>query len=140
MDIGENSSVQLDSGGLLKTLYVQSGESSKTDTITLWLRLAAELVAIIGRSDFDSLYARTIHLVRMQHPWLVEGCDPTFNNLQTSLEGQEQATSYVASVALLSTFTNVLTQLIGESLTTAILKSAWSQETADTAAKEINNE
>ncbi|WP_332854855.1 hypothetical protein [Duganella sp. S19_KUP01_CR8] len=140
MDTVENSSVQLDSGGLVKILYAQSAESSKTDTIALWRRLAAELVAIIGRNDFDSLYARTIHLVRMQHPWLVEGRDQTFDHLQTSLEGQEQATAYIASVALLTTFTNVLTQLIGERLTTAILKSAWSQETADTSAKEINNE
>jgi hypothetical protein len=112
-------------------------ETGKADTIVLWDRLAVELVAIIGHSGFDTLYARSIHVVRAQHPWLAEGSDPRFEALRTSLAGQEQAAADAASIALLTTFTDTLIQLIGESLTTAILQSAWGQNTADTAAKGI---
>ncbi|CAN7475228.1 hypothetical protein [Duganella sp. LjRoot269] len=112
-------------------------ETAKADTIVLWERLAIELVAIIGHSGFDTLYARTIHMVRMEHPWLAEGADPRFEKLRASLEGQEQVPAGTASIALLTTFTDTLIQLIGESLTTAILRSAWGQDTAGTAAKGI---
>jgi hypothetical protein len=115
-------------------------ETVTADTIVLWERLAIELIAIIGHSGFDTLYARSIHLVRAQHPWLAEGGDPSFERLRTSLEGQDPAPAGAASIALLTTFTDTLIQLIGESLTTAILKSAWNQDIADTAAKGINNE
>ena len=112
-------------------------EPAKADTIVLWERLAVELVAIIGHSGFDTLYARSIHVVRVEHPWLAEGSDPRFEKLRASLTGQEQAPAGAASIALLTTFTDTLIQLIGESLTTAILRSAWGQDTADTAAKGI---
>ena len=112
-------------------------ETATADTILLWERLAIELVGIIGHSGFDSLYTRSIHLVRVQHPWLAEGGDPRFDKLRASLEEQEPSPAGAASIALLTTFTDTLIQLIGASLTTTILRSAWSQDTADTAAKGI---
>jgi hypothetical protein len=115
-------------------------EQITADAIAMWNRLAVELVAIIGRSGFDTLYARNIHLVRARHPWLSDGNDPDFEQLKTSLEDQETAAAGAAAVDLLTTFIDTLIQLIGEPLTTALLKSAWSQDIADTAAKEINNE
>jgi len=115
-------------------------ETVVDDAIVLWQRLAVALVAIIGHSGFDTLYARSIHLARAQHGWLAEGGDPTFHALRTSLDSQEPALAGAASIALLTIFTDTLIQLIGEPLTTAILQSAWSQDTATTAAKGINNE
>jgi hypothetical protein len=115
-------------------------ETVMADAIVLWQRLAIELTAIIGHSGFDTLYARSIHMVRTQHPWLAEGGDPRFEKLKTSLESQEPALAGAASIALLTIFTDTLIQLIGEPLTTAILRSAWGQDTANTAAKGINNE
>jgi hypothetical protein len=115
-------------------------ETLTADTIVLWERLAVELIAIIGNNGFDTLYARSVHLVCAQYPWLVEGGDPRFTRLRTSLEGQTPASAGPASIALLTIFTDTLIQLIGEPLTTAILKSAWNQDIADNAAKGINNE
>jgi hypothetical protein len=115
-------------------------ETVTADAIALWERLAVELIAIIGRSGFDTLYARSIHLTQARHAWLTEGGDPDFARLKTSLRGREPASAGAAAVDLLTTFTDTLIQLIGEPLTTAILKSAWNQDIADTAAKEINNE
>ncbi len=112
-------------------------EAVVEDTIVLWDLLAAELVAIIGRIGFDTLYARSIHMVRGQYPWLAEGGDPDRFKLRASLAERTPALAGAASSALLATFTDTLTQLIGESLTTAILRSAWGQNIADNAAKGI---
>lgn len=115
-------------------------ETTTADAVVLWERLAVELIAIIGRSGFDTLYARSLHLVRVRHAWLAQGADADFQRLKASLDSQPPAAAGAAAVDLLTTFTDTLIQLIGEPLTTAILKSAWSQDTADNAAKGINNE
>ncbi|HWW69063.1 MAG TPA: hypothetical protein VN089_03915 [Duganella sp.] len=120
---------------MIESNVMRSPDTLRADTIVLWERLAVELSAIIGQSGFDTLYARSIHVVRARHPWLEEGADPRFEKLKNSLQGREPAAAGAASVALLTTFTDTLSQLIGASLTTAILRSAWGQDTADTAAK-----
>ena len=114
-------------------------ETAAGDVVVLWERLAVELIAIIGQRGFDALYARSLHLVRVSHSLLAEGADSSFALLKTSLNGSEPAEASAACIALLTTFTDTLNQLIGESLTTVILTSAWDQDTASTA-KEINNE
>ena len=115
-------------------------ETVTADSIVLWQRLAVELATIIGRSGFDALYARNVHLVRTQYAWLAEGEDPHFGQLKTCLEDLPPDAVAVASVALFTSFIGTLTQLIGGPLTASILQSAWGRETADTAAEGINNE
>lgn len=122
---------------MIERNVMRSPDALRAATIVLWERLAIELSGIIGHSGFDTLYARSVHLARAQYAWLQEGGDPRFDKLKTSLEAQELALAGAASVALLIIFTDTLIQLIGESLTTAILRSAWGQDTADTAAKGI---
>lgn len=115
-------------------------ETATADAIVLWQRLGVELIAIIGINGFNSLYARNIHLVRVHYPWLAEGDDPRFERLKASMDSQEPAVAGAAGITLLNTFTDTLIQLIGEPLTTAILQSAWNENTPSTDAKEINNE
>jgi hypothetical protein len=122
---------------MIERSVMRSPDTLKADTIALWERLAIELGAIIGQNGFDALYARSVHLVRARHPWLEEGADARFDKLRASLAQREPASVGAASIDLLITFTDTLSQLIGVSLTTAILRSAWGQDTADTAAKEI---
>ena len=125
---------------MIERNVMRSPDLPQAAIIALWQRLAVELSAIIGQSGFDTLYARSIHVVRTRHPWLEEGADAGFERLKAGLQGQEPAAAGAASIELLTTFTDTLVQLIGASLTTAILRSAWGQDTADTAAKELNNE
>jgi hypothetical protein len=102
-------------------------------SIDLWRRLCTELSAIIGDRGFQTLYARSIHLLRPQYPWLEEGNDPAFEQLRNCLEQQEAALAGAASTALLNLFTDTLIVLIGEPLTTAILHAAWDDAPANTA-------
>ena len=122
---------------MIERNVMRSPGTIRADVIVLWERLAVELSGIIGQGGFDTLYARSVHVARARHPWLDEGADAGFDKLRAALEAQEPAAVGEASVALLITFTDTLIQLIGVPLTTAILRSAWGRDTADTAAKGI---
>lgn len=122
---------------IIARTVTRRADAGAADSVVLWERLSIELVAIIGRIGFNTMYARSIHVVRGQHPWLAEDADPRFEKLRTCLERQAPALAAEASIALLNTFIDTLIQLIGEPLTTAILRSAWEHETVNTAAKGI---
>ena len=111
-------------------------------TIDLWERLAAELIAIIGEGGFQSLYARSVHLASAIFPWMVlshpwQQTDSRFADLKKSLEAREFEEASEASIALLTTFVDILALLIGEHLTTSILHSAWGDDVVDIAGKEL---
>lgn len=125
---------------MIERNVMRGADTPGADVIALWERLAVELSSIIGQSGFDTLYARSLHVARTRHPWLEEGADTGFGRLRAALDGREPAAAGAASIDLFITFTDTLVQLIGASLTTAILRSAWGQDTADTAAKDLNNE
>jgi hypothetical protein len=98
--------------------------------INLWEQMATQIIAIVGEGGFNSLYVRSVFLTRSTFPWLAAGAlppqaDQLFAGLKTSLEGQTQAQVVKASSLLLITFTDVLASLIGEQLTTRILRLAW---------------
>ena len=111
-------------------------------SVHLWERLAIELISIIGEGGFQSLYSRSIHLASATYPWLAPSRIPQqtksrFEGLKISLEGQDPAKASEASITLLTTFVDILAVLIGELLTTSILRSAWGDDALDSAAKEL---
>lgn len=102
-------------------------------TILLWEKLAVELVSIIGDGGFQSVYARSGTLIAAQFPWLAlnpspNQNDPQFAGLRTSLESQHTGVAMDASIALLTTFLDILTTLIGELLMTNLLHAAWGDD------------
>ena len=110
--------------------------------IHLWEKMAAQLICIVGEDGFNSLYERSQFLSKSTLPWLAVGpwaqqSDHRFAGLKTSLEGQSPAQASEANGLLLITFTDVLASLIGEQLTSHILRLAWSTHTLNTANKEI---
>ncbi len=110
-------------------------------TIHLWERLATELIMIVGDGGFQSLYSRSLHLTGAAFPWMAtahpqQAADARFAGLRSSLEGQDAKKAGEASIALLATFIGILSALIGELLTTSILRAAWGDDVMNTAAKE----
>ncbi len=111
----------------------------------LWNSLAVELTQIIGDRGFQSLYARSVYLANKSFPWLTpvlpaQETAVRFGILKTSLIAQSgiDATQVgLASAALLTTFIDILAVLIGEALTTGILRSAWGGDVMDIAEKEL---
>lgn len=98
--------------------------------IDLWERLSAGLVMIIGNDGFAALYDRSVHLASATHPWLVPdeppaGSHSRFARLKSCLQARTPDEAREATVLLLGTFTDVLVTLIGQTLTTNILRAAW---------------
>lgn len=123
-------------------------ESVADTAVLLWALMAGKIVAIVGESGFNSLYARSIFLAQPTFPWLAAGTralptpppgDHRFADLKTKLEGQTAADARAANHLLLITFTDILASLIGEELTASILRSAWGSDASQWAAKESKN-
>jgi hypothetical protein len=127
---------------MIEKAVMQRPEALVAVTLHLWERLSFELTSIIGEGGFQSLYARSVHLVRVRYPWIVpihssQPSDSAFASLKSCLEERDLTEGNEASVALLSTFIDILIVLIGELLTTSILRSAWGDDVVDIAGKEL---
>lgn len=99
-------------------------------SVGLWLQLSKSLVAIIGQEGFEALYDRSLHLASEAHRWLVDEVphaseSTRFERLHSALQSKDLAEATSATVLLLSTFTGILSTLIGQQLTTNILRAAW---------------
>lgn len=129
---------------IIKSLMAQHTEKVADASIILWEQMATQIISIVGESGFNSLYARSVFLTRSTFPWLAAGplppqADQRFAGLKMSLEGRPAQASEANSL-LLITFTDILASLIGEQLTTNILRSAWGNDASDSADKELKNE
>jgi hypothetical protein len=127
---------------IIRAAILQRPDATAKVTAALWMPLATEIISIIGKGGFDSLYSRCIHLVAVKFPWLEashssQPAGSRFDELQGILEAQGPAEASEASIALLITFMDVLASLIGEPLTSTILDSAWGDDALNTVVKEL---
>jgi hypothetical protein len=118
--------------GALLAVFTTGQPPSDAQEIALTARrmlteLAEAATPLIGEAGFRSLLARSAHLIRRQHDWLVwTAADPDgFEALETCLGGQDPRVAAEATLALFGTLTQLLTLFIGESLTTPLLRRAW---------------
>ena len=121
---------------------MQRPEAILDVTVNLWDRLASELISIIGEGGFQSLYLRSVHLTNVTFPWLVlshpsQQTDSRFAGLKMSLEGRDITEATGASITLMITFIDILALLIGDLLTTSILRSAWGDDALNIVVKEL---
>lgn len=103
-------------------------------TILTWGQMAIRLAPVIGARGVDVLIRRALHLTHLAFPWLVvaggeneehEESIAPLTSLTACLADREPAVVIEASAALLITFTEQLTTLIGESLTARLLGPVW---------------
>jgi len=93
-----------------------------------WREIHAVLSPVIGPGGVGALYQRAQHLIRGSYPWLAAvNEDPIsageFTALQRVLSQQTSAQIAAANAALLQSFSDLLTSLIGVSLTERLLRS-----------------
>jgi hypothetical protein len=129
----------------IKTLLAQEPEKIVDTSINLWGLFASQVIFIVGESGFNALYARSVFLTQSSFPWLATGLLSTqterlLAELKMNLEKQTPAQAAEASCFLLITFTDILASLIGEDLTSGILRSAWGDYTSYKAGMEFNND
>lgn len=130
---------------IIKNLMPQHTEKVADTAINLWEQLATQIISIVGKEGFNSLYARSVFLTQAKFPRLSVDprspqTDHRFTELKISFEGQAPTQVREANGLLLITFTDILSSLIGEQITTSILRSAWGIDTPMRADKEFKHE
>jgi len=130
---------------IIESLMAPHPEKGADAAIGLWEQMATQIISLVGEGGFNSLYARSVFLTQSTFPWLTASAlspqaDHRFAQLKTSFEGQTPAEVHAANRLLLITFTDILAALIGEQLTTRILRLAWGVDASDRAGKEFENE
>lgn len=132
---------------IIARLLAQQPEHIADAAMDLWEKLADEIISIVGEAGFDSLYERSAHLAQSTFPWLPPGSSPSqppqrhrFAELGMRLADQTPADARAANSLLLTSFTDILASLIGEQLTSSILRSAWGNLASATSDKEPDNE
>jgi hypothetical protein len=130
---------------MVESLKTQHTEKVVDAELELWEQIATQIISIVGEGGFNSLYARSVFLTQATFPWLASGSPSPktqhrFAQLKLSLDGQTPAQASAANRLLLITFTDILASLIGEQLTTRILRTAWRNDASDKADKEFKNE
>jgi hypothetical protein len=109
--------------------------------VAMWRELDATLSPIIGRRGVAALFKRSLLLTAPAHPslvaahWVVE-TQEDFDALRASLKQQSAANAIVTNGALLRQFVDLLTTLIGESLTERLLQSVLHNPQRHGAAQE----
>jgi hypothetical protein len=126
---------------LIKSLMAQRTEKVADGAIDLWEQMATQIISIVGEGGFNTLFARSVFLAQATFPWLAAiskpaKADPRVADLKSSLEGQTPMQATQANILLLTTFTDILSSIIGEELTINILRSAWHIDTPDAIGDE----
>lgn len=112
--------------------------------ISIWRATDAALAPILGQAGVAALYRRSLYLAGPAHAWLLG----THDGIQTDADLAalkavlSQQTSDVAAAgggAVLQTFYEVLTSLVGPSLTERLLRSAWATPFSDGFAQDISS-
>lgn len=101
----------------------------------------AALTPIIGRQVAAALYRRSLHLSISIHPRMAVTYDGVqaaldLTALKSVLVEQSEADALLFGEVLLTTFYELLTTLIGPSLTARLLHSVWENSLSGTPAQE----
>ncbi len=104
--------------------------------ITTWQAIETALSPILGERGVASLYQRSLYLARVDYPWLTAASKTPpqtrdFVDLRAALSQQSNAHAAAANGALLETFYNLLTSLIGAALTDRLLDSVLDNSTSN---------
>ena len=96
-----------------------------------WQEIDTALAPILGSRGVAALYKRSLYLCGATHPWLAvlhEGVQTGVDlpPLKSLLTQQGSADAANAATALFQTFHQLLSSLIGLSLTERLLRSVWS--------------
>ena len=96
-------------------------------------RIARQLVPLIGETGVAAICDRGLHLAQRRVPGLApvraaEPDDGPFTRVHLFIEHQDPALVSEAAVALLTTMSELLASFIGDSLTTHLLREAWSDD------------
>jgi hypothetical protein len=108
-----------------------------------WHEIDAVLVPIIGKRGLAALYQRSVHVTAQSHPWLSVSHEGTlavadFTELIPLIRQQDSATAMAGAATLFTTFHQLLSSVVGSSLTERLLGSVWADSPNIDPEKDIN--
>ncbi|WP_223115465.1 hypothetical protein [Luteimonas suaedae] len=111
--------------------------------VATWRQIDAALSPIVGQRGVAMLFRRSLHLVAPTHPWLGsvhEGIQATVDleALEAAFVQQSSADAAAAGGAFLQTFYELLTSLVGPSLTERLLRPVWASFSSGPPAQDIS--
>ena len=109
--------------------------------VSTWRGIDSALSPIIGHGGVYALFKRSVHLARSNiADWDYEAASEPddFDALLASLSRQPSSMAAAASDALMRTFYDLLSQLIGPSLTERLLRSVLAKLSSGPAAQETS--
>ena len=119
------------------------GADIAEETVALWHEIDSALAPIIGKAGVAALYRRSLHVSSAVHPWMAARHD----GIQTAMDPAalkpllaEQSTAEAAagSSAVLQTFHELLSTLIGPSLTGQLLGPVWGSPNSGAEARDMS--
>jgi hypothetical protein len=101
-------------------------------TGNIWRLVEAQLVPVIGAHGLDVLFRHALHQTTSAYPWLAAvvdrgGSAGPLPSLMACLAAQPRASATDAAQGLLFNFTEMLSRLVGESLTERLLAPVWAR-------------
>ena len=109
--------------------------------ISILQDIEATLTPVIGQQGVAALYRRSLHLCGSTYPRLANTCDRVqpglvLTALKSVLVEQSEADALFFGETLLTLFYELLTTLIGPSLTARLLRGVWEPSLSDTPSQE----
>lgn len=111
--------------------------------VSKWKEIDTALTPILGQQGVAALYKRSLYLTSPVYPWLAGTHEGVVNAMDlTTLEAvfAQQSSAVAASGGdlLLQTFYEVLTSLVGPSLTERLLRSIWANSSSGSPAQDTS--
>lgn len=112
--------------------------------VAIWTAIDKALSPVIGLRGSAALFERSLHLAQADYPWLGAADEHAagarqFGALRSLLVQQTPDQAAAAHDFLLHTFVNLLTDLIGASLTRRLLQAAWEPPSSGHAALDTSS-
>lgn len=125
-------------------LLVAQGEDQAViadAAVRIWQAMFGALAPIIGARGVAALFARSLYLTRPRHPWMADVREDllqpgTFSTLHVALCRQTAPDAVDAHGALLQAYYDLLTTLIGGSLTERLVQSVLDQPSNGDAVRD----
>ena len=110
----------------------------------IWEEVDDALTPIIGAQGVVALFRRSVHVTAASHRWLTaerDGGQPVMQpaSLTAVIALQSRNDAAAGGSAFLQTFYELLSSLVGPSLTERLLRAAWTHSSSGTPAQDATS-
>lgn len=120
---------------IMKDMDVDRGLVTADTALAIWKSITRKFSPLLGPHSADLLFTRSLEQNRTAFAWLpapdTDGSDLCFDTLETSLQQRAPEEIVASTRALLDTYIDLLTTLIGARLTNQFLRSAFPADEAE---------